>query len=218
MCHHASMFHFLSIGHMALTFQQRQHEPQRFFFLEFNHLLPFDSPHESVKCVWHVLYHWSRFEAALEGHQNKSLATTKSCASSIFHGSTNTDTLFNQISSCFSFRWRQFCFKRIGILFSYGGKYIIAPNVFRVCFTWLEIFLCFCRCFIIALRLDKVNELGYCNRIRCWRRFHDDVIKWKHVPRYWPFVRGIHRSPVNSTHNGQLSDVELWCFLWSSPE
>ena len=22
---------------------------------------------------------------------------------------------------------------------------------------------------------------------------HDDVIKWKHFPRYWPFVLGIHR-------------------------
>ena len=32
---------------------------------------------------------------------------------------------------------------------------------------------------------------------------HDDVIKWKHFPRYWPFVRGIHRSPVNSRHKGQ---------------
>ena len=32
---------------------------------------------------------------------------------------------------------------------------------------------------------------------------HDDVIKWKHFPRYWPFVRGIHRSPVNSPHRGQ---------------
>ena len=32
---------------------------------------------------------------------------------------------------------------------------------------------------------------------------HDDVIKWKHIPRYWPFVRGIHRSPVNSPHKGQ---------------
>ena len=26
------------------------------------------------------------------------------------------------------------------------------------------------------------------------RRPHDDVIKWKHFPRYWPFVRVIHRS------------------------
>ena len=32
---------------------------------------------------------------------------------------------------------------------------------------------------------------------------HDDVIKWKHFPRYWPFVRGKHRSPVNSPHKGQ---------------
>ena len=39
---------------------------------------------------------------------------------------------------------------------------------------------------------------------------HDDVIKWKPFPRYWPFVRGIHRSPVNSLHKGQ--DAELWCF------
>ena len=34
-------------------------------------------------------------------------------------------------------------------------------------------------------------------------RGHDDVIKWKYFPRYWPFVRGIHRSPVNSLHKGQ---------------
>ena len=33
----------------------------------------------------------------------------------------------------------------------------------------------------------------------------DDVIKWEHFPRYWPFVRGIHRSQVNSPHKGQ------WC-------
>ena len=45
---------------------------------------------------------------------------------------------------------------------------------------------------------------------------HDDVIKWKHFPRYWPFVRGIHRFPVNSPH--KTSDAELWCFLWSAPE
>ena len=32
---------------------------------------------------------------------------------------------------------------------------------------------------------------------------HDDVIKWKHFPRHWPFVRGIHRSPVNSPHKGR---------------
>ena len=44
---------------------------------------------------------------------------------------------------------------------------------------------------------------------------HDDVMKWKHFPRYWPFVQGIHRSPVNSRTKD--SDAELWCFLLSSP-
>ena len=33
--------------------------------------------------------------------------------------------------------------------------------------------------------------------------YHDDVIKWKHFPRYWPFVQGIHWSSVNSPHKGQ---------------
>ena len=27
---------------------------------------------------------------------------------------------------------------------------------------------------------------------------HDDVIKWKHFPRYWQFARGIHRLPVTA--------------------
>ena len=30
----------------------------------------------------------------------------------------------------------------------------------------------------------------------------DDVITWKHFPRYWPFVRWIHQWPVNSLHKG----------------
>ena len=32
---------------------------------------------------------------------------------------------------------------------------------------------------------------------------HDDVIKWKQSPRYWPFVRGIHKSPVDSLNKGR---------------
>ena len=34
-------------------------------------------------------------------------------------------------------------------------------------------------------------------------KIYNDVIKWKHFPRYWPFVRGINRSPVNSPHKGK---------------
>ena len=50
--------------------------------------------------------------------------------------------------------------------------------------------------------------------------WHDDVIEWKHFPRYWPFVRGIHRSPVNSPHKGQwpsalmVSLICVWINGW----
>ena len=42
---------------------------------------------------------------------------------------------------------------------------------------------------------------------------HDDVIKWKHFPRYWPFVRGIHRSPVNSPHKGQWRGAFMFSLI-----
>ena len=45
---------------------------------------------------------------------------------------------------------------------------------------------------------------------------HDDIIKWKHFPRYWPFVRGIHRSPVNSPHKGQRRGVLMFSFICAS--
>ena len=42
---------------------------------------------------------------------------------------------------------------------------------------------------------------------------HDDVIKWKHIPRLWPFVWGIRWIP--RTDSG---DAKLYCFLLSAPE
>ena len=42
---------------------------------------------------------------------------------------------------------------------------------------------------------------------------HDDVIKWKHFPRYWPFVRRTHRSPVNSPHKGQWRGALKFSFI-----
>ena len=63
--------------------------------------------------------------------------------------------------------------------------------------------------------------------VTCWKTFlvshfwlchlfnedTDDVIKWKHFPRYWPFVRGIHRSPVNSPHKGQWRGTLMVFFI-----
>ena len=42
---------------------------------------------------------------------------------------------------------------------------------------------------------------------------HDDVIKWKHLPCYWPFVWGIHQSPVNSPHKGQWRGAFMFSLI-----
>ena len=49
---------------------------------------------------------------------------------------------------------------------------------------------------------------------------YGDIIKWKHFPHYWPFLRGIHRSPVNSPHKGpwrgalMFSLICAWTNAW----
>ena len=67
------------------------------------------------------------------------------------------------------------------------------------------------------------GKLFYFHRPICFRRTnekHHEVIKWKHFPRYWPFVRGIHPSLVNSPHKGQwrgalmLSLTCTWIHSW----
>ena len=64
----------------------------------------------------------------------------------------------------------------------------------------------------VWLHSDRVRS-----HVRCVRNphglLHDDVIKWKHFPRYWPFVRGIHRSPVNSPHKGQWRGALMFTLI-----
>ena len=77
---------------------------------------------------------------------------------------------------------------------------------------WKKTFLCH----------DVVrSRVMLCFGVFCWRpdlpisirdtslardtHVHDDIIKWKHIPRHWPFVRGIHWSPTDSPHKGQWS-------------
>ena len=40
-----------------------------------------------------------------------------------------------------------------------------------------------------------------------------DIIKWKHFPLNWPFVWGIHRSPVNSPHKGQWRGALMFSLI-----
>ena len=43
--------------------------------------------------------------------------------------------------------------------------------------------------------------------------WHDDVIKWKHFPRNWPCVRGIHQSLVDHPHKGRLHGALMFTLI-----
>ena len=65
--------------------------------------------------------------------------------------------------------------------------------------------------------IEQTNQEGG-GEVRRWRSVttsanHDDVIKWKHFPRYWTFVRGIPRSPVNSPHRGQWRGALMFSLI-----
>ena len=70
-----------------------------------------------------------------------------------------------------------------------------------------------------TLLLTKLINLDFFNA-------HNDVIKWKYFPRYWPFergihrspldspfVRGIHRSPLDSPHKGQWRGALMFSLI-----
>ena len=44
---------------------------------------------------------------------------------------------------------------------------------------------------------------------------HVDVIERKPFPRYWPFVRGIHRWPVNSPPKGQWRGALMFSLIYA---
>ena len=45
---------------------------------------------------------------------------------------------------------------------------------------------------------------------------NDDVTKWKYFSRYWPFEKGIHRSPVDSLHKGQWRGALMFSLICDS--
>ena len=70
----------------------------------------------------------------------------------------------------------------------------------------------------ISLRNTKTSVclmLSTSHQLSCIDLHHDDVMKWKHFPRYWPFVWGIHRPPVNFPHKSQWRGVLMFSLIFA---
>ena len=73
---------------------------------------------------------------------------------------------------------------------------------------------------MIAVLMTRITRILWWMKSKA--RVHDDVIKWEHFSRYWPFVRGIRRWPVNSPHKCpwrralMFSLICAWTNSWAS--
>ena len=84
-----------------------------------------------------------------------------------------------------NFDWKMCCVDLASIFWQ--DIFIIKPGTHAMHIPAVDL--------IRAMHMHAVNVICF--------QMHDDVIKWTHFPRYWPFVRGIPRSPANSPHKGQ---------------
>ena len=100
--------------------------------------------------------------------------------------------------------------------------YNLRLYLWRICWT---VYICFIDNVYYVCVYEQI--LGLVTQSLSWFKMHDnelmwadwshlsyvDVIKWKHFPRYWPFVQGIHRSPVNSPHKGQWRGALMFSLI-----
>ena len=121
--------------------------------------------------------------------------------------------------------------------------YCCIIDAYRKCIIsrWIETMMVQCTCFIYPyvyhkpcgfISRDLVSfspDLWY-HSLHIWPIYHfcsipychEDVMKWKHFPRYWPYVKGIQQWPMNSPHRGQwrgalmFSLICHWTNDWTS--
>ena len=88
----------------------------------------------------------------------------------------------------------------------------VLKTVFYICILDTFSFILWTISYFEAISsLLKITRILH--RIDKSSHHHDDVIKWKHFPRYWLFVWGIHRPPVNSPHKGQWRGALMFSLI-----
>ena len=93
------------------------------------------------------------------------------------------------------------------VILSVVGRFFVIPIFFKITSLALKYIINSSR--IRAIHLVLSLHQGTCLGT------HEDVIRWKHFPRYWSFVRGIHWSPVNSPQKGQWRGALMFSLIWA---
>ena len=145
--------------------------------------------------------------------QNKNRAQTKQCAYHIWYN-VSTQYIFAitfievNHSSSFKFSivllWaisKGFCASSIQLM-SECSQHIILSYKYST------------SCFINSIEYvtTGIQQMNGSEKYIGWLY---DVIKWKHFPRYWPFMGGIQRWPVNSSHKGQWRGALMFSLIYA---
>ena len=89
--------------------------------------------------------------------------------------------------------------KHVNILFcQYENEYIWYAH-YRLCLYYISL-----------QWLANTTHIRSPHPCFLWQTHHDDVIKWNHFPRYWPFVRRIHRSLVSTSKRQHHIKIHQW--------
>ena len=62
-------------------------------------------------------------------------------------------------------------------------------------------------------KVNLTTHIYIWHYVKLARSMMTSLIKWKHFPLYWPFVWGIHQSPVNSPHEGQWCETLMFSLI-----
>ena len=103
------------------------------------------------------------------------------------------------------------CFNELCNTFRYDCHWIVYTHSLVIYFSFsvtnIDLKYNPCSKFLAFLAVFLTSGSHMLLETRCQNMLihflHDDVNKWKHLPFNRPFVRGIHRRPVDSPHKGQ---------------
>ena len=87
-----------------------------------------------------------------------------------------------------------------------SSKISFAPKI-RLSFGTCELSYVQTRLYCIPVKDEFRTDIPYCTT---WWRHQMETF-----PRYWPFVRRIHRSPVNSPHKGQWRGALMFSLIYA---
>ena len=89
-----------------------------------------------------------------------------------------------------------------------SGNLYIGMSGLSPMLTWMEP-----NAYPMRLLLISINMVVFPWQIM----WHSELSWWRHqmekFPRYWPFLRGIHRWPVNSPHKGQWRGALMFSLI-----